>query len=213
MKTVIFDELDSYDDLGLIRTGVTIGSPSPKINTVDIEGADSSLDLTDYFGEVFYENRELEFEFQALDEPGNGFHEKFQRLCNALHGKRSKITLSECPSIYYVGRITVDEWQTNEKTGAITVTADCEPYYYLAEPTVVSLTVDGAKTQAFENLRKRVVPTFELSAAMQIAKGTQSFETTSGTWSDSRLFFGQGETELTFTGNGTVKVTYQERGL
>ena len=141
------------------------------------------------------------------------FHAKFQRLYNALHGKRSKITLSENPSAYYIGRVTVDGWKTNEKTGDITVTANCEPYWYRAHETVVNTSVSGTKTHIFKNLRKRVVPVFELSSVMQIKKGAQSFEATAGTWSDSRLFFGQGETELTFTGNGTVKVTYQERGL
>lgn len=218
MKTVKFGSLDSYEDLGLIRTGATIGAPEVKTSTVDIPGADGVLDLTEYFGEILYGNREISIDFQTVepvDSTGKvtRFHEIFSDVYNRLHGKRMKIVMSEDPGFYYIGRVTVDEWQTNEKTGDITISCDCEPYKYKAAETVEEFTVAGTATKTFANLRKTVIPAFVLGAEMQISQGDATFTASAGSWSDSRLKFTEGDNELTFTGNGTVKVTYQERGL
>ena len=67
MKTVKFGDLDSYADLGLVRSNVEVGSPATKTDSVDIPGADGVLDLTEYFGEVLYENRELSMDFQTME--------------------------------------------------------------------------------------------------------------------------------------------------
>ena len=212
MRTVIFGELDSYEDLGLVRVGVEIGSPSPKTNTIEVEGADGVLDLTEYYGDVLYEDRELKMDFQAIEGQG-GFDETFGRLYNAVHGRRMEIRLSEQPGYYYVGRVTVDSWKTNERTGDISVTADCEPYRYLEDETSETVEVSGTATETFANLRKRVVPIFDLSAQMQIKQGDTTF-TASGTgWSDPRLTFGSGDNTLVFTGTGTVTVKYREGSL
>lgn len=212
MRTIKFGDLDSYEDLGLVREAVEIGAPKPKTDSVEVEGADGVLDLTEYFGEVLYDNRTIKMDFYAL-KTDKSFHEVFADAYNALHGKRMKIALSEEPGFYYIGRVTLDKWKTNDKTGALSISADCEPYRYKATETVKAVTVDGTATETFTNLRKRVVPTFELSAGMQIKQGTQTFTATQGTWSDNRLYFVEGDNVLEFTGTGTATVKYQERGL
>lgn len=141
------------------------------------------------------------------------FQTTFSRVFNALHGKRMRIQLSEEPGFYYIGRLEVDGWETGEKTGDINITADCEPYKYRASETVKAVTVSGTATASFDNLRKRVMPTFELSASMQVKQGDTTYQASAGTWSDPRLVFDEGANELTFTGTGTVTVKYQERGL
>lgn len=212
MRTIKFGDLDSYEDLGLVRKDVEIGAPKPKTDSVEVEGADGVLDLTEYFGEVLYDNRTIKMEFYA-EPTSESFHEVFEDLYNKLHGKKMHIALSEEPGFYYVGRVTLDKWKTNDKTGAITISADCEPYRYKAAETVKAVTVSGTKTETFSNLRKRVVPAFELSAAMQIKQGTSTYSASQGTWSDNRLYFVEGDNQLEFTGTGTVTVKYQERGL
>lgn len=212
MRTVAFDGLDAYADFGLIRTNATIGSPSPKISTVEVEGMDGSLDLSEYFGEVLYENRELTFEF-SVPPSAVPFAETFSEFYNAVHGKRCKIEVSEDCDFYYMGRVSVSDYETSSAVGAISVTCDCEPYKYRQDVTTAQFEVSGSLTKAFNNLRKRVVPTFVLSAAMTIKQGTASYSAGQGTWHDNNLAFVQGNNSLTFKGTGTVKVTYQERGL
>lgn len=212
MRTVVFGDKDSYGDYGLIRTNATIGAPQPKTYTVDIEGADGSLDLTEYFGEVLYENREIEIEFNLP--PGEETRQDaYGAFFNDVHGRRLKVAFSEDPDFYWIGRCTVSDWETAGAVGEISVTIDAEPYKYKKGVTEKTFQVSGTSAQTFENLRKRVVPTFTLGAAMQIVQGSQSFSASQGTWSDSDLYFVQGTNQLTFNGTGSVTVRWQERGL
>lgn len=211
MKTVIIDGKDSYEDYGLVRKGVTVGAAPVRIVTVDVEGRDGALDLTEYFGEPLYDDRELEMTFTAA--PTTDRNGVFRTFYNAIHGKRCKISLSEDAGIYYMGRCEVSDFDTSERDGEITVIATCEPYYYKAEPTTETFEVDGTTQKTFSNLRKTVIPTFTLSAAMTIKQGDSSYSASQGTWSDARLTFKQGDNPLTFTGTGAVTVTYQEGGL
>lgn len=211
MRTVLFDGKDSYEDYGLVRQGVTVGAAPVRTVTVDVEGRDGALDLTDYFGEPLYDNREVEMTFTAA--PTSDRNSVFRALYNAIHGKRCKIELSEDGGIYYMGRCEVDDYDTNEPDGEITVTAVCDPYYYKAQPTTQTFEVSGSLQKTFPNMRRTVIPSFQLSAAMQIKQGDNTFSASQGTWSDTRLTFGQGDNQLTFTGTGSVTVTYQEGGL
>ena len=57
----------SHTDLGVILTEQNIGLSSPKIYIVSIEGMDGSLDLSECFGEMKYENRTLKFTFESIN--------------------------------------------------------------------------------------------------------------------------------------------------
>ena len=63
---VSFDDFHTFRDFSLVLSKKTIKTPSIKTKKVDIEGLDGVLDITDYFGEVTYENRSLSFEFTTL---------------------------------------------------------------------------------------------------------------------------------------------------
>lgn len=212
MRTVFFDEYNSYLDFALILNDKTIGEAAVKTNTVEIEGSDGVLDLTDYFGEVYYENRTLEFNF-SLIEPISEFSRIYSEVKNALNGKKMKITLSEDQDFYYVGRVSVNEWASDGRIGKLSISCDCEPYKYRKNVTQKTITVNGTKTVLFQNLHKRVIPEFNLSAAMQIKFGDTTYNPTKGNWQDSRLKFVQGSNRVDFIGTGTVTVKYQERGL
>ena len=57
MKEILFGEYYSYRDFSLVLSNKTIESPQIKTSTVEIDGMDGVFDLTDYFGEVKYKNR------------------------------------------------------------------------------------------------------------------------------------------------------------
>jgi hypothetical protein len=46
-----------------------------------------------------------------------------------------KIILDEDPSYYYIGRVTVNEWESDKRTSVITITADVDPYKYRMQST------------------------------------------------------------------------------
>ena len=157
MKGITFGMRHSYNDLQLILVSKEIGSPEVKVKKIDIEGADSSLDLTDYFGEAKYDNLTHKFNFSTIV-PQRDFLSMFSAVKNALHGKRMRIILDDDPLFYYMGRLHVSSFTNDKRIGNITIEADCEPYKYKLQPTVVSASVDGTDIIVLTNGRKRAVP-------------------------------------------------------
>ena len=142
MKGIMFGSYHSYRDFQLILGSKTIGTPSPKTETIDIPGGDGVLDLTDFFGETKYGNRKLSFEFSSMVIPSE-FMSLFSRVQNALHGKKMTITLDDDSDWYYIGRISVSEWKADRNIGKLTIDCDCEPYKYKMQETVILQNLSG----------------------------------------------------------------------
>lgn len=149
MNGITFGEYHSYRDLQLVISDKTIGTPSPKVETIDIPGGDGVLDLTEVFGEAKYNNRRLSFECSTIV-PKTQFLTLFSRVQNLLHGKRMMITLDDDPVWYYIGRITVSDWKADKQVGKLTIDCDCEPFKYKKQKTVVSVAVDGTSNNFYD---------------------------------------------------------------
>ena len=149
MKGVLFGSYHSFDDLNLILNSKEIGSPAVKERKIDIEGADGSLDLTDFFGEAKYEDVRHKFNFSTLVAPSE-FLTFFSTVKNALHGKKMRIVLDDDPHFYYIGRLHVSNFTNEKNIGIISIEASCEPYKYKIQPSTVSVTVDGVSANLYD---------------------------------------------------------------
>ncbi len=129
----------SYQDFGLVLTEQNIGVPAAKTYTVDIEGRNGSLDLSESFGEIKYGNRTLKLTFGLIEKIGS-WQTRMKTVAGFLHGQKMKITIWSNPDFYYVGRCFVDEYNSSERLGTIVVSCDCEPYKYKQNVTEVTLT-------------------------------------------------------------------------
>lgn len=212
MNQIKFGTYKSYDDLYLICTKKTIGSPTVKESTVEVEGGDGVLDYTEYFGDVKYNNRQLKFEFESLV-PQSQFPELYSAVLDALHGKKVQIVLDEDSDFYYVGRLSVSDFTNNRGIGSIKVDCDCDPYKYKKNATTVSKAVSGSLEITLPNLRKRVVPTITSSATMTFAFGDRTIQHNAGTFIIPTLELVKGNNTVTVTGTGNVLFTYQEGRL
>ena len=134
----------SYIDFGVILTEQNIGLPSPKTYTVNIEGMDGTLDLSECFGEMKYENRTLKFTFELIDKITD-WQAKMIKISSFLHGQKMKITTWSDPDFYYVGRCRIDEYNSKSKLGKIVISCDCEPFKYKQNITTFNL-VEGSNT-------------------------------------------------------------------
>lgn len=213
MKGVTFGDFHSWDDFSLILNSKSIGSPEAKTTTVEIPGADGVLDISEYFGEVKYKNRKLSFDFSTIV-PKSEFLNLFSVIQNSIHGKRIRIVLDDDPDFYYLGRISVSDWKATKSIGKITIDCDCEPYKYRMNKTVISVNVTDTATVLLPNLRKRAIPTFTSTAAIQIEFGESTYSiSTAGTFTVPEIMLTAGSNEITFTGTANVTVEYQEGGL
>ena len=82
--------MERYTDFGIILTEQNIGLPSPKTYSVSIDGMDESLDLSEYFGEMKYENRTLKFTFESIEKIAD-WQAKMINISSFLHGQKMKI--------------------------------------------------------------------------------------------------------------------------
>ena len=129
----------SYKDFGLVLTEQNIGVPTAKTYTVDIEGRNGALDLSESFGEIKYGNRTVKLTF-GLIEKIESWQSRMKTVAGFLHGQKMKITIWSDPDFYYVGRCFIDEYNSSERLGTIVISCDCEPYKYKQNLTEVTLT-------------------------------------------------------------------------
>ena len=196
----------SYDDFNLILKPRTLQVASPKIETVEIPGADGDLDLTDWFGEVHYKNVDIEYDFSyigALKDWDN----QYALICNTLNGQKMKIIEDKTPTLYRVGRVQVSEWKANKAVGEISIEIDCEPYRYKESVTVVQ---GNAGTITCINSRKAVVPTLQATAEMSIEFEGNTYTVGTTQTTIPSIIFKEGNNILKVEGDGVLTITYQE---
>ena len=215
MKGITFGNYHSHDAFQLILSAKTIGTPSPKTETIDIPGGDGVLDLTEYFGDIKYGNRKLSFDFSSVVIPSD-FMSLFSVVQNALHGKKMNIILDDDPGWYYTGRVSVSEWKADRNIGKLVVDCDCDPYKYQISPTVVTRSISGTSTISLTNSRKRVVPEVKVTAGsgLTVTFGSGSVWTlSSGSYLLPELELVEGNNTVTVSGTGTITFTYTQGNL
>lgn len=211
MKGILFNNYHSFDDFSLILTSKTIGKPEIKTEYVEVLGADGQLDMTEAFDDIKYNNRIHIFEFSLIE--NEDWEAGYSKVLNYLHGRKMKVVIDD-PEYYYLGRISVSDYESSKKIGKITIEVNAEPYKYKQIKTIVTRTVSGTLTADYYNSRKTVIPTFTTDAQVQITHNGNTY-TISGSENHiiPNIIFKSGINTLTFNGTATVTVSYQEGDL
>ena len=131
-----FGGIHSHRDLNLIQQLVEVQPAEPKLNLVDIPGADGSRDLSSLpAGRVVYSDRSITWTFALY--PGEKWDAKHRQVSNALNGRECKITLDTDPDYYFQGRVIVKKYNHDRTLHQITVEAICRPWILKQHPTRV----------------------------------------------------------------------------
>ena len=207
---VKFGDKHSMDDWDLLMTSKNIEDAEPKIIEVEIPGSNGKLDLSEWTGEVLYNNRTLTFNFDIFDSPSNWWTLK-QEITKYVHGKKLKIVLDQDNKYYYYGRCKVADFSNETTVAHLTIECDCEPFKYKNEVTTKSIT--GTGTLILTNSKKRVMPKITSNSSMQFTFEDKSF-VVNGTLQSPDIILKEGENIITVTsGTGTLTATYQEGEL
>lgn len=207
---VKFGDKHSIKDWDLLMTGKSIPDAEPKIIDVDIAGSNGKLDLSEWTGDILYNNRILTFNFDIFDSPSNWWTLKRQ-ISNYLHGKKLKIVLDQDAEYYYYGRCKVADFSNETTVAHITIECDCVPFIYKKEVTTKSIT--GTGTLILSNARKRVMPTITSNESMQFTYEGKTF-TVNGTLQSPDIILKEGNNIIeVISGTGTLTATYQEGEL
>lgn len=230
MQTVTFGTKNSYDDFGLILTDKDIGFPEPKLEEVDVIGADGVIDLSEVLNDdIKYKTRKLQFIFTILK--GNKYWAStVADVANYLHGKKLRIQMDFDPAYYYTGRCKINSFKTSKRLCTITIDAECEPYrldingngekwlwdtfsFQNGFIRVNAVTVNGSLQVNLQNQRKIVSPTFTCSTAMTVTFDGVTYNLPKGKTQVLGIRLQYGTNYVTFKGNGTVKIEYQGGAL
>lgn len=209
MKGILFGNKHTYDDWDLVLTDKSLGLPTPKVSSVDVEGADGSIDTSEVLsGEIKFNNRKLQFEF-TMTTPYEEYNELVTEISNYLHGKKLKIILDEDDNYYYTGRCQINQWTSDKRIGKIVISCDCEPYKYSLRPFITRATINGLTYVKVYGKRMTVTPIIEVSQEMTISvngKVKTLYPSRKNEILD--LFIKEGVNILVFNGNGEVKISY-----
>lgn len=211
-----FGGLHSHTNLHLIQQSVDVQPAVPKLNLVDVPGANGSKDLSAQpSGRIVYKDREITWTFALY--PGEKWHEKHQAVSGALNGMAANITLDDDPGYYYQGRLSVSKYKTDGLLKQITVKATCRPFKLKQGETSVSSDLTTTFTALrLENDRMPVVPTITVTAETTLRWDGSTFTVSAGTHKilDIELLEGVNTLEAKVTsGTGQIVVAYQEGAL
>lgn len=211
-----FGGIHSFRDLHLVQASVDVQPAKPKINFIDIPGADGSKDFSESpAGRVVFDTRKITWVFKLY--PGDSWVDKYALVSNNLNGKACKITLDDDPSYYYEGRVQVDKHKADGILHTITVVATCQPYKLWQDETVVEASLTTADTtMLLQNDRRVVVPRITVSAETTLTWGDASISISEGTHKILDIELQPGANYLkakTTAGTGEIKVVYQEGAL
>lgn len=230
MQTVTFGTKNSYDDFGLILTDKDIGFPEPKLEEVDVIGADGVIDLSEVLNDdIKYKTRKLQFTFTVL-KGSKYWASTVADVANYLHGKKLRIQMDFDPAYYYTGRCKINSFKTSKRLCTITIDAECEPYrldingngekwlwdtfsFQNGFIRVNAVTVNGSLRVNLQNQRKIVSPTFTCSKAMTVTFDGVTYNLPKGKTQVLGIRLQYGTNYVTFKGNGTVKIEYQGGAL
>lgn len=210
---VKFDDKHSITDWDLLMVSKNIEEAEPRINTIEIEGRDGSIDLTEALGAVKYNDRNLSFDFEIINP--TDYWATRKSISNYLNGRKAKIILDQDPNYYYYGRCQVSDSENEKNVGRFTIECICEPYKMKISETIVSDDVVAEDIITLSNEKKLVMPKIESTGNIVFKFEDKQFSITANEPFQSPDFIlkeGNNQVEI-ISGSGTLKFTYREGSL
>lgn len=228
--SITFGDKNTWDDWHLIPTSRPVIVPPPlRTYSVDIPGGFGSLDLSEALtGYPLYDNRQDSLEFAVVNNKWSDWSIAYQTIMSYLHGKRMKMILEDDPSYYYIGRFSVEKWESGESYSTITINYDLYPYKkqlvstseswvwnafdfdygYISE--YFNMKVNGSLSTTVKACGEPTVPVIMASNAMTVSVGGKSYSLSQGrNYIVGLVVSPNKDTTYTFIGNGTVSIDYR----
>lgn len=214
LHDVIFNnEISAYRDWNIVLTKVEIPPPTPKTTSVEIKGADGEIDLSEVLtNDIKYKNRTIKLTFEVMDD--KEYYSITSNVGKYLHGKRVTFTLNDDDSYYYTGRATINSWECVQRKGTIVITIDADPYKYEITERVINVKLNNeTKDIILINGRKHICPTLDVTGSVSLVWNGASYTLSKGKQQVINFILSEDKNLVSFTGTGTVKITYRRGEL
>lgn len=234
MFEIIFNGKGSFSDFGALVDGFKPQPPTPKIIKDDVPGMNGQYDFSTVLsnGEVVYNPGKipciLDFFASSKEEL---MVKKTQLLEWLLSGQHQLIYTGESAK-YYIAQIEdeikFDLISANNGTLEITFTVYpfkfsidqfgddiWDDFCFLTDYTQYTniFNISGTTTVKAYNNGRSITPTINCSSAMTLTFGGNTYNLVQGDNTPWGLKLQNGENDLLFTGNGTVKIEFRAEVL
>lgn len=223
--SVIIGGHDTYTEWGLVpKNRLHVAQPEVKTNFIDVPGGDGQLDYSDVLtGKIRYGRRTGSWEFWL--KPGESWVDVYTDILMTLHGQSERLVLSDDPDYFYSGRVSINDWKSEEKNSTIVLDYNLDPYKYISDSTkgydwlwndlfdniiyYGTFDVDGTKARNLINpSRLEISPTFICSAQMTVTFDDVDHVLVEGENKSDAIVLQPGDNKMTFKGTGRVLVDY-----
>ena len=219
VHSVIFGSKHSWLDWHLVPLSKPVIPPPELVeNYVDIPGANGQLDLSEVVnGFPTYKNRSGEFSF--VIDPAYWFLDKaYDEIANELHGKRTRVILTDDPNWFYEGRVSISSAEAGRDYSTISFKYNFDPFKLSVDvvPGLSGINVSGTTevTVPIGMSPMRTVPRImaDVTSGSMTATLKRSGEPDSvtdiatGSFRYPALVLGPGSNKLVFSGEGTVTI-------
>lgn len=197
--------LRPYEDYGVLMVSHDAPPPTPKLYRVTLDGMDGDVDMSEWAGEIRFNSRTVTVALRDLGPSGLAAVTQF------LHGRQCKITFSEDPDWYYLGRCDNAQGSTRKRVTNQTFVFTCQPYKLAHIPTLRKLnpTVGGVTT-VLQAARKSVIPQITLTEACELTYDGNTYSLTAGTHTVPTFIITDAPKVLTATGSGELTLKWQD---
>ena len=218
---------NTWDDWHLVPTSRPLVEP-PEVQTsyVTIPGSYGTLDLTEALtGYPTYGDRTGSWEFIVMNDYWN-WETAYSEIMGYLHGKSYQVILDDDPGYYYEGRLSVDGWKSGKGWSTITIRYRFNPFKieilasdeewkwdtFNFETGIIrvykDLPISGQTSITVINEQMRLTPTIKSNATMTLAHRGKTYTISSGNNTPRDLKLIPGTNVLTFSGNGSVSISF-----
>ena len=202
------ETIDSYDDLGLFLSDVTITEPEAKRTLVDVPCRDGALDLSFALSdELYYKNRKLTLTFKKTDYT-NSWMTVFSEIASKLHGQQMWVTFSSDPDYRWTAFVSVDP-ASAYNVGTIKVILDAYPFKQKVITKTTGMTSVGVSVTCPVTMRSTPIEVTTSTACTITYDGTtESFPAGMNLPSNFRLQPGDNELIVRGDPSGSVTIVY-----
>ena len=204
------DTIDSYDDLGLFLSDVTITEPEAKRTLIDVPCRDGALDLSYALSdELYFKNRKLTLTFKKTDYT-NSWLTVFSEIASQLHGQKMWVTFSSDPDYRWTAFVTVDP-SSAYNVGTIKVILDAYPFKQQVITKTTGTTSAGVTVHCPVTMRSTHIEVTTMLESCTITYDGTTYTFSAGVNMIPDFRLQPGDNELIVKGSGgSVTIVYYD---
>ena len=214
LNDVIFNgEKSAYYDWDIVLTKADIPLPSVKTSSVDIKGANGILDLSEVLtGDVCYGNRDIKLTFAMMED--RDYYSTMTDIANYLHGKKVTLKLTNDDEYFYSGRAVISMCEYSYVKSSLVITMSADPFKYSVTESNAFVNLNNeTKSLVLPNKRMRVSPTLVVTGSVTMSFEGKTYTLQAGKQQLLNFVLSEGNNNVSFSGTGSVKITYRQGAL